>query len=283
MEISIRKNFQSELYHHIDEVFIMDTEQLMEMNIKQFEKILIDNKLKSEYEIIYDDEENKDDMEVEYNNDIEFIREKFLNKINYKFKMKNMVYAIEKRIYHEQFNKADENTKILMNSRRSDKCMSFINHYRGFDYNNDVFLDNQQWNLTVRVMYGLQIKNDKLYMHCMRCNKKLLSKNILVHIFECRYGLAHHYSHDGFGYWLFNKMNKEIKLIEYEIKPRKLNKIIQDNIIDDEKDDEKDTNEKPDIWVHEQIKYSKYNVSKIILDTTITNIFCKENRIRQPH
>ncbi len=81
---------------------------------------------------------------------MEMEREKFLNKINYKFKMRNMVYGIEKKIYHEQFDKADEETKILMNARRSDKCMAFINYYRGYDYGNVAYLDNQQWNLIIR-------------------------------------------------------------------------------------------------------------------------------------
>ncbi len=62
------------------------------------------------------------------------------------------------------------------------------------------------------------------------------------------------------GYWLFNRLNKEIKLIDYEIKPRKLNKIIQDNIIDEEKDEEKDTNEKPDLWIH----MNKLNTANIM-------------------
>eukprot|EP01084_Bolivina_argentea_P027260 50681_1 len=104
---------------------------------------------------------------------------------------------------------------------------------------------------------------------------QLKSKNILVHVFDCRFGLAHHYSHDEFSFWLYNKLRTEIKLIDYELKPRKLNRLIQDNIMED---DQKDSNEKPDIWIHEQIQYDKYSVSKIILDTTITNIFCLDNR-----
>ncbi len=91
-----------------------------------------------------------------------------------------------------------------MNARRSDKCMSFINHYRGYDYGNITYLDNQQWNLIVRIMYGLQIKNEEEFMDCIKCNKELSTKNILVHVFECRYGLAHHYSHDELSFWLYN-------------------------------------------------------------------------------
>ncbi len=67
-------------------------------------------------------------------------------------------------------------------------------------------------------------------------------------------------------------MKTELDKIDLEIKPRMLNKNLRiDNT------DEKQSNIKPDIWVHEKIEYEKHKISKLILDTVVTNIFCKKN------
>ncbi len=76
--------------------------------------------------------------------------------------------------------------------------------------------------------------------------------------------------------WMFNELKKECKLVEYEIKPRMINHNIRD-IIYESKDEIEQTNDKPDIWLHEMIKYKKNRCAKLIIDTTYTNIFCKEN------
>lgn len=41
--------------------------------------------------------------------------------------------------------------------------------------------------------------------------------------------------------------------------------------------EEDEKNDKDDIWIHQKIEYKKNTVSKSMIDTVITNIFCDEN------
>ncbi len=128
-----------------------------------------------------DSKENEDfnmnNIEDKYENERERERIKFVNKINGRFKMKYLTYGIEEKIWHEIFEKSDLYTKALMNARRSDKCLAFLNHYRGSDYDNKIFLDNQQWNLILRILFGLQLKNNNEFEVCNKCNHTIRSAN----------------------------------------------------------------------------------------------------------
>lgn len=102
---------------------------------------------------------NDDEIKINEENRI-----KFINEINRKFCMKNLTNGIEINLWDNLFAEEDEYGKALMLARRSPKCMSFINNYIGRDYENKIMMNDQDFNLILRLLFNEPINNISLPM-----------------------------------------------------------------------------------------------------------------------
>ncbi len=95
---------------------------MMDINIKQFENLLIKKQLRSN-NISVDNLMDTDIDSKESDMDNEENRMKFINEINSKFKLKNLTNAMEQKIWQDEYDIEDKYGKALMMARRSSKCM----------------------------------------------------------------------------------------------------------------------------------------------------------------
>ncbi len=156
-----------------------------------------------------------------------------------------------------------------MIARRSNKCTAFLNHYYGRVYKMENVFENTQLNTLWRIMFGIPLTDQNHNIQCTGCNMLLDHTTAYIHVFDCRFGRAHHYRHDGVTKWIYDLLNSELSNVELEQKPRHtgLQVLSESNM----------RNDRPDIIIHDKIELEDKTMSKVILDTVITNVFCSEN------
>ena len=255
------KTNAEEIFHDLDIInrisMSMDEDEIIECNINSIEKLLIENNL-IEKQTPFKREKREENK----------FEDQMLSTVNSKLRMKSLIYGLESKIYHDVFNQATVEQKIRMNSRRSDKCMAFLNNYFGDDPGDELFMNNKEFDNIIRILYGLKIinvnnANDADHpVRCKRCGE--IVDAFGVHPFQCKKGLNHKWMHDAFNKKICELLRKEVNNVQLEVRPP-----------------DQDTRQLPDIIIHDNIvmkdKTSIKSV-KLYLDTIIYDIFREEHQ-----
>ena len=240
-----------EVYHDLDMINMLsyiDVDDLMEQNIDEIQKLLIENNVKNCTEQQNINESKQNDMDIEYDNYIDI----YMFTINKKLKQKNLIYSVESKIFHDLYRKSDIESKIRMNSRRSAKAMSFLNDFRGIDYKKELEMNNMEFNVLLRYLYGIKIIPTE--RPCNLCGYTCDVKG--KHSLQCRMGKEHHFRHNEMNKYLYNVIQTEYQQVRYEKKPFGQKE-----------------NDKPDIIFDEYIKLSDGTYHKAYLDLVIVDVY----------
>ena len=246
----------NDIYHDLDEVnklSMNDEEELIQENVDKINDLLINNDIKKRE--CYDDNINFSQEEMD-------IIDLMIGALNDKLSMKSLIYGVESKIYHQIFERVDTKTRILMNARRSDKCMSFLNNYYGVCNGNKLFLSNKEFDNILRILFGITLFDVDINVEeerkCKHCGE--ISDGLGLHAFMCRHGKSHIYAHDAMNRIIYNLLKSEILNCRLEKRP-----------IDNNK-----KRDKPDIIIDDNISLvinKKCKNAKFYLDTIIYDIY----------
>ncbi len=149
--------------------------------IIRFEQMMSDNYLKE-----------RDDQLMQIDNEV-IDRNDWIGQTNKRFTMRRLCYGLDSFLYHQEFNNGNILCKTLMIARRSNKCTAFLNHYYGRVYKIENVFENTQLNTLWRIMFGIPLTDQNHNITCTGCNMLLDHTRAYIHVFECRFGRAHHY------------------------------------------------------------------------------------------
>ena len=230
-------------------------DMILNENIKKLEILYITNNIK------FDEEEEKMDIELfDEEIDEKNVYEN-INEMNDNLSQKQLLFNIENKEYHELLNNAEGETKAKILSLRSNKCNQWLHRQIGVNIKGKYTMNNEIFSKISRMHFGVNIVpniSDEEILKCSKCGYKMDIYG--KHAMNCKLGKGPTWRHDKINEFI-GKLIGEITT-NYYVEPTSL---------------DRDSQQRPDIIIHDEIEYDKNKHAPCYIDTMITDIYKQKN------